>query len=174
MCDLTESLSIRLKAANAKPGRKIKKYHLSGCQWRSFLPRCLLLWSRLYHRRPDLWPELWRRGCWGPRPRKRTFDICEEELKFNKCKGERTHTWKSQVDDRNTHRQEIQIIYTVQSISRLIRLMVVAFACHYDLTYPLSWPDQRQMIMSTGMLKSLNKWCFHVPGPLWAIWSSAF
>lgn len=79
-----------------------------------------------------------------------------------------------EVNDRNTHRQETQIIYTVRSINVLIRLMVVALACHFDLTYPLSWPDQRQMITSTGRLKSLNKWFFHIPNPQWAILSSAF
>lgn len=154
------------------PGWKIKKYHLSGCQWQNFLPRCLLLWSRIYHRHLDLWPELLQPGCWGLHPQKRMFDICKEELKFR----ESENTYLVEVNNRNpqTKRLEIWIIYTVQGIEKLIRLMVVAFTCHYDLTCPLSWPDQRQMIMSTGMLKPLNKWCFHIPCPLWAIWSTAF
>lgn len=79
MCDLTESLSIRLRAANVKSGwkkKKIKKYHLSGCQWQSFRLHCLLLWNRLYHHHLGLWPELWQRGCWGRRPQTQTFDIC--------------------------------------------------------------------------------------------------
>lgn len=94
MCDMTESLSMRVRAANTKTEMhvKIKKYHLSGCQWRSFLPHFLLLWSRLSRHHLGLWPELWQRGCWGPRPRKQTFDICKEELKFGKCKKVRKHT----------------------------------------------------------------------------------
>lgn len=161
MCDLTESLSIRLRAAKAEPGWKIKKYHLSGCRWQSFLPRFPLLWSRLYRHRLGPWPELWRRGCWGRRPRKQTFDICKEELEFNKSQNVTTHTWKSMMATHTDRRYKS--FHTVQSISRLIRLMVVAFACQDDLTYPLCRPDQRQMIMSTGMLKSSNKWCFHIP-----------
>ena len=104
MCDLTESLSIRLRAVNVKSGRKIKKYHLSGCQWQSFLPRCPPLWSRLYRHRLGLWPEPWRRGCWGRRPRKQTFDICKEELQFNKCGEVRVHTWKSMIETHTDRR----------------------------------------------------------------------
>lgn len=55
-----------------------------------------------------------------------------------------------------THSKEIQIIYTGQSISSLIRLMVEALACHFDSTFPLSRPEHRQMIISTVTLKSLN------------------
>lgn len=68
--------------------------------------------------------------------------------KFNKCKRVRKHTRKSMIETHTDSRYKS--FYTVQSISSLIRLMVVAFACHYDLTCPLSWPDWRQMIMSTG------------------------
>lgn len=56
--------------------------------------------------------------------------------KLNKCEKARLDTRKSQVNDGNTLRPEIWIISTVQSISRLIRRMVVAFACRYDLTCP--------------------------------------
>lgn len=140
---------------------KWNQHHLSGCRWQSSLPHSQLLWSRLYHHRPGLWPELWPQGCWVQRPRKQMYDICTE--KFNKCKKVRIHT-----DSRQ------KIVHTVKSISSLIRLMAVAFTCHYDLTYPLRLPDQRQMIMSTGILKSLNKWCFQTQSPQWAISSRAF